>query len=196
MPTPYEKLENWLNHFETEFVQWNPFHLKCQLLDKSIEAGSEVRFYEIVVGLDYDVMGILIRRIRKEKLFLIEFQSDKKKALIAFEGRRTDTSCHFSHTEAFCMTTPVIGTIMNFLIFKVLCRKKTDFNLIRDDMKLDNLHLKNILTRGIYPDRFMIKELKNHTPVEEMEKLLWKIWDLYATIYKRVMRADHKTHIF
>ena len=50
------------------------------------------------------------------------------------------------------MTTPVVGTIMNFFIFKVLYRKKADFSLIRDDMRLDNLYLKNILTKGEYPD--------------------------------------------
>lgn len=77
-----------------------------------------------------------------------------------------------SHTEAFGITTPVVGTIMNFLIFKVLYRRKADFNLIRDDMGLDNLYLKNILTKGEYPDRFPAKELKNHIPAEEMAKLL------------------------
>ncbi len=41
-------------------------------------------------------------------------------------------------------------------------------------MRLDNLYLKNILTKGKgeYPDRFPAKELKNHTPVKEMAKLL------------------------
>lgn len=102
----------------------------------------------------------------------MEFQSDKKMAFITFEGRRTDTGCRFYHTEAFGMTTPVVGTIMNFFIFKVLYRKKADFSLIRDDMRLDNLYLKNILTKGEYPDRFPAKELKNHTPAKEMAKLL------------------------
>ncbi|MCI6795507.1 MAG: hypothetical protein MR581_06005 [Lachnospiraceae bacterium] len=39
IPAPYEKLERWLDHFETEFVRWSPFHLECQLLDHSIAAG-------------------------------------------------------------------------------------------------------------------------------------------------------------
>jgi hypothetical protein len=125
------------------------------------------------MGLDYDVTGTLIQSVRENNHFLMEFQSDKKTAFIMFEGRRTDTGCRFSHTEAFGMTTPVVGTIMNFLIFKVLYRKKADFNLIRDDMRLDNLYLKNILTKkGEYPDRFPAKELKNHTPAKEMAKLL------------------------
>ena len=51
-------------------------------------------------------------------------------AFITFEGTRTKTGCHFSHTEAFGMTTPVIGAIMNFLIFKVFFRKKANWQLI------------------------------------------------------------------
>lgn len=56
------------------------------------------------------------------------------------------------------MTTPVIGPIMNFLIFKILYRKKANFELIRDDMKLDNLYLKSILAEGKYPERFPEEE--------------------------------------
>lgn len=81
IPAPYERLESWLNHFEAEFVKWSPFHLECQLLDHSIEAGSKVRFYEIVMGLDYDVTGTLVQSIREKNHFRIIFQSDKKTAL-------------------------------------------------------------------------------------------------------------------
>ena len=171
IPASYEKLENWLHNFETEFVKWSPFHLECQLLDHSIAAGSKVRFYEIVMGLDYDVTGALIQSNLEKDHFLIEFQSDKKTAFITFEGMRTENGCRFSHTESFGLTTPVIGSVMNLLIFKVLYRKKADFGLIQDDMKLDNLYLKRILAEGRYPERFPEGELKNHTPAEELKNL-------------------------
>ena len=45
------------------------------------------------------------------------------------------------------MTTPVIGAIMNFLIFKVFFRKKANWQLIRDDMILDNRYLYDIRPR-------------------------------------------------
>ena len=51
------------------------------------------------------------------------------------------------------MTTPVIGAFMNFLIFKVFFRKKANWQLIRDDMILDNRYLYDILTEGKYPER-------------------------------------------
>ena len=94
-----------------------------------------------------------------ENHFRIVFRSDKKTAFITFEGKRTETGCHFSHTEAFGMTTPVIGAIMNFLIFKVFFRKKANWQLIRDDMILDNRYLYDILTEGKYPERIPLDKL-------------------------------------
>lgn len=57
------------------------------------------------------------------------------------------------------MTTPIIGHIINFLIFKVFFRKKADWKVIRNDMILDNQYLDKILTDGKYPDRIPIEEL-------------------------------------
>ncbi len=59
------------------------------------------------------------------------------------------------------MTTPVIGAIMNFLIFKVFFRKKANWQLIRDDMILDNKLLTDILVNGKYPERIPVEELKS-----------------------------------
>ena len=80
-------------------------------------------------------------------------------AFITFEGKRTETGCHFCHTETFGMTTPVIGAIMNFLIFKVFFRKKANWQVIRDDMILDNRYLYKILTEGKYPERILLDKL-------------------------------------
>jgi len=57
------------------------------------------------------------------------------------------------------MTTPIIGPIMNFLIFRVFFKKMCDWNLIRDDMILDNQYLTGILTEGRYPERIPKDEL-------------------------------------
>ena len=160
IPAPFEKLCWWVDNFEEEFVKWSPYHLECQLFDGEVETGNRVRFYEIVMGLDYDVSGTIIHSERDSEHFLFKFESDRKTAVITFEGKRTAKGCHFSHTEAFGMQTPVIGPIMNFLIFKVLYKKKADWKLIRDDMILDNALLSDILTKGKYPERIPIEELK------------------------------------
>ena len=159
IPASYEKLEAWTANFEEEFVKWSPYHIECNLYNGNYHAGSKVRFREIVMGLDYDVTGTITECEQDENHFRIVFQSDKKTAFITFEGKRTETGCHFSHTEAFGMTTPVIGAIMNFLIFKVFFRKKANWQLIRDDMILDNRYLYDILTEGKYPERIPLDKL-------------------------------------
>ena len=161
IPAPFEKLCLWADNFEEEFVKWSPYHLACQLFDGGINVGDRVRFYEIVMGLDYDVTGKIVHAERDADHFIFQFESDKQTAVITFEGTRTPEGCHFRHTEAFGMQTPVIGAIINFLIFKVFYRKKANWQLIRDDMILDNKYLSDILTEGKYPERISPDALRN-----------------------------------
>lgn len=156
---PYEKLEAWAANFEEEFVKWSPYHIECEMYDGNYQTGSRIRFREIVMGLDYNVTGTVKECEQDENHFRIVFQSDKKTAFITFEGKRTDKGCSFSHTESFGMTAPVIGPVMNFLIFKVFFRKKADWQLIREDMILDNRYLRDILTEGRYPERIPLEVL-------------------------------------
>ena len=118
------------------------------------------------MGLDYDVTGRITESEKDSDHFRIVFQSDAKTAFITFEANRTDGGIHFSHTEEFGMTTPVLGPIMNFLIFKVFFRKKADWSLIRDDMILDNRYLSDILVSGKYPGRIPVGELIRKNPGE------------------------------
>ena len=168
---PFEELDAWADNFEEEFVKWSPLHLKCELFDKGIKKGDRVRFYEIVMGMDYDVTGTIIESERDKDHFRISYESDKKTAIITFEGQRTPEGCSFSHTESFGMQTPIIGPIMNFLIFKVFFKKKANWALIRDDMKLDNIYLSNILSKGEYPERIPVEDVKKYSPKDLIETL-------------------------
>ena len=103
IPASYEKLKAWTANFEEEFVKWSPYHIECNLYNGNYHAGSKVRFREIVMGLDYDVTGMITECEQDENHFCIVFRSDKKTAFITFEGKRTETGCNFSHTEAFGM---------------------------------------------------------------------------------------------
>lgn len=167
---PFERLNTWADHFEEEFVKWSPLHLDCQLLSGGIRTGDKVRFHEIVMGLDYDVTGTIIDSERDSDHFRFVFESDKKTAVITFEGERTETGCRFSHTESFGLQTPVLGAIVNFLIFEVIYKKKANWDLIRDDMILDNLLLSDILTTGKYPERIPLDQIKNYSPKDLMAK--------------------------
>ncbi len=160
IPASFERLCEWVDNFEEEFVKWSPYHLECNLIDGGINAGDRLRFYEIVMGMDYDVTGTITFAQRDRNRFCFTFFSDAKTASITFEGKRTENGCKFTHTESFGISTPVIGPILNFIFFKVIYRKKADWNIIRQDMKLDNIYLKDILTEGKYPDRIPLSELK------------------------------------
>ncbi len=159
IPTPFEKLVAWADSFETEFVKWSPYHIECELFDGGINTGDRVRFREIVMGLDYDVTGTIIHSEQSKDHFIFTFLSDKKTASITFEGKRTEKGCSLTHTESFGSRTPIIGPIVNFLIFKVIYKKKADWNLIRNDMILDNKYLTDILVDGEYPERIPIEQL-------------------------------------
>jgi hypothetical protein len=156
---PYERMEAWANNFEEEFVKWRPYHIECELYGGGYQKGMRVRFREIIGGLDYNVTGHITECEQDSNHFRIVFQSTKKTAFITFEGKRTASGCHFSHTEAFGLTTPVIGSILEFLTFRIFYRKWCNWALIREDMILDNKYLNDILTKGKYPKRIPIDEL-------------------------------------
>ena len=151
--TPYERLLAWADNFREEFVKWSPYHIECEMYDGGYDKGMRVRFREIVGGLDYNVTGKITESEKDNDHFRIVFQSDKKTSFITFEGKRTESGCRFMHTEAFGLSTPIIGPILEFLTFKVFYRKWCNWKLIRDDMVLDNRYLKEILTEGRYPER-------------------------------------------
>ncbi len=159
IPAPYERLEAWVAHFGEEFVRWSPYHIECELYDGGYRVGNRIRFREIVMNLDYNVTGTVTECEQDRDHFRVVFRSDKKTAFITFEGKRTEAGCRFSHTEAFGMTTPVIGPVLNFLVFRVFFRKMANWQLIRDDMILDNQYLTGILTEGRYPDRIPTETL-------------------------------------
>jgi len=152
-------METWAANFEEEFIKWNLYHIKCNLYDGTYQAGSKVRFCVIVMGLDHDVTSTVTECEQDESHFRIVFQSDKKTGFISFEGKQTETGFHFSHTEAFGLIMPVIGAIMNFLLIKAFFREKANWQLIRDDMVLNNRYLSDILTEGKYPERFPLDKL-------------------------------------
>ena len=133
IPVPFEKFLAWADNFEEEFVKWSPLHYECNLYDNSLEVGGRLRFYEVVMGLDYDVTGKIIEHERDTDHLKVSFESDKKTAIITFEGNRTEMGLHFSHTEAF--------------------GKEANFQLVRDDMILDNHYLYDILVNDRYPER-------------------------------------------
>ncbi len=59
---------------------------------------------------------------------------------------QVDIKAPYERMEAFGLTKPVIGPILEFFTFKVFYRKWSNWKLIREDMILDNKYLNDILT--------------------------------------------------
>lgn len=166
---PFENFLKWTDNFEEEFVKWSPLHLECELFNKSINKGDKVRFYEIVMGLEYNVTGTLIESIRDNDHFKVTFESDKKTSLITFEAFKTNNGLRFEHTEAFGSQNKIFGGLINFLVFKVFYKKYCKWDMIQDDMKLDNLYLNDILAEGKYPERIDRDDINNYSPKKLLE---------------------------
>lgn len=160
---PFEALSAWVDHFEEEFVRWSPYHLECQLLSGGIKAGDRIRFYEIVMGMDYDVTGTIQDAERDEDHFRFTFLSDTRTARITFSGGRAPNGCFFEHTEEFGLNLPLIGAVVNFILFQIIYRRKADWQIIRDDMIMDNRYLAEILEKGIYPARIPVEMLRKQS---------------------------------
>ena len=81
---PFERLLDWADNFEEEFVRWSPLHIACQLFDKGIKKGDRVRFHEIVMGMEYDVSGTIAQsefpveiQIKVENIFSFSITRSK-----------------------------------------------------------------------------------------------------------------------
>ena len=65
------------------------------------------------------VTGTIVESEQDTDRFRFTFRSDAGTARITFEGRRTAKGCFFTHTESFGLGAPVIGPIINFILFRV-----------------------------------------------------------------------------
>lgn len=52
--------------------------LGCELLSGGIQIGDKVRFYEIVIGMDYNVTGTIIRAERDKDHFFFHLRERQK----------------------------------------------------------------------------------------------------------------------
>jgi hypothetical protein len=150
---PISELYDWLLKLDEYFVAWSPYHTYFKKSSGGWEEGDEIQFGELVKGVAYDVKGIICRHQKGPDSFSITFDSHSGLAAITFRGRSTDSGCEFTHIEEFGKPDTFWGSIFNWLLFKVIARKKADFQLIKADMAEDNRYLKQILETGIYPAR-------------------------------------------
>lgn len=150
---PLSELYLWLQALDTNFVKWSPYHEYFQKISGGFDVGDKIQFKELVMGVPYDIKGIIQRHDKNEDGFQIMFETMSGLAHIYFIGDATDTACRFTHIEEFGKPDTLFGKMFNWFLFEVAAKKKANWQLIKDDMAEDNMYLKQILETGVYPER-------------------------------------------
>ncbi len=148
-----DELYRWFLELDKNFVRWSPYHEYFTKLTGGFEVGDQVRFKELVMGVPYDISGVIRLREKTEDGFRIMFETMSGLAHIYFIGEKTESGCRFTHVEEFGKPDTFFGKIFNWILFEVLAKKRANWQLIKDDMAEDNAYLKQILEDGVYPVR-------------------------------------------
>jgi hypothetical protein len=148
-----DDLYNWLLALDENFVKWSPPHEYFRKLDGGLDVGDRIQFKEEVMGVPYDIKGIIKRKDKKDDGFEVMFETMSGLAHIYFIGRKTKSGVRFTHIEEFGKPDTFFGKMFNWLLFEVIAKKRANWQLILDDMRQDNVYLKEILEEGKYPGR-------------------------------------------
>ncbi len=144
--TSIDSLYQWFLELDKNFIDWDKErHTDFRFLSKEKEVGAKIYFEEMVDGVKYEIKGKIIEKTKTSEQFVFAFKTSVGLAHIYFIGRKTENGVLFTHIEKFGKQTPFIGNIVNFLLFKVIAKKKANWDLILNDMKGDNERLKIIM---------------------------------------------------
>lgn len=150
---PLDELYDWLLSLDENFVKWSPYHEYFQKLTGGFNVGDKLQFRETVMGVPYDITGIIRQHEKSADGFRIMFETMSGIGHISFIGEKTASGCRFTHIEEFGKADTFFGKIFNWLLFDVIAKKRANWQLIKDDMAEDNMYLKQILETGVYPER-------------------------------------------
>jgi hypothetical protein len=143
--TTLDNLFNWFKDLEKNFSKWHPNHKKFQKVTGGDDVGDIIYFEQCVGGIWYKIKGKITAREKSTTSFRLEFKTMSGIGKISFIAKATKEGCIFTHNETFGLEAPLIGGPINFLIFKIIARKKANWDLILQDMKEDNENLKKIM---------------------------------------------------
>ncbi len=156
LSVPLDALYGWLEALDENFVKWSPYHECFKKVSGGLDVGGKIQFKELVMGVPYDITGIIQRHEKNDGGFQIMFETMSGLAHIYFIGEKTGSGCRFTHIEKFGKPDTFFGKIFNWLLFKIIAKKRANWQLILDDMKEDNVYLKQILEAGVFPERTVL----------------------------------------
>ena len=156
---PLNVLYNWLQALDKNFVKWSPYHEYFHKITGGFNVGDKIQFKERVMGVYYDIKGIIQKHEISDDSFQIVFETMSGLAHIYFIGESIKSGCRFTHIEEFGKPDTFFGRIFNWFLFDVIAKKRANWQLIKDDMEEDNMYLKQILETGVYPETKGYKEI-------------------------------------
>lgn len=150
---PLDALYEWLLALDKNFVKWSPYHRRFKKRSGGFGVGDRIWFCERVSGVTYRVGGVIKTNEKNRDGFKMVFETMSGLSRIYFIGGKTDGGCSFTHIEEFGKPNTKFGRFLNRLLFCLLFRRRANWQLIQNDMVLDNTFLKQILETGVYPER-------------------------------------------
>ncbi len=151
LDVPLEDVFQWFASLDTHFTQWSPNHTFFHKVSGGLAVGDTIEFEELIMGVRYRIRGVIQTRTKTDTTFCIAFETLSGLAHIKFIGERTEQGCLFTHREEFGKPDTLFGRFFNWMLFRVIARKRANWPLIVSDMQKDNLYLKQILETGVYP---------------------------------------------
>ncbi len=142
--TTPDKIFNWFQNLDRHFTEWHPNHKKFVKVTGGMDEGDIVYFEECVDGKWYKVKGKITKIEKTERGWRVELKT--LLAQLSFIVEAKEDGCVFTHIESFGFKTPIIGSLIDFLILKVF-DSSIRIDLIRKDMEEDGKNLKKILER-------------------------------------------------
>lgn len=146
---PFEELKEWFQRLDHYFPLWYPDQKRTfKLLSGSMKRGSKVAFEEEIKGAKLTNKGKIVRNRVEPDRFEIAIKTGAGLGKVRYLGRRTPNGCHFTNVEEFGISIPIIGHLINFLMFNLFIRQCANMHLVLADIKKDNQQLQLALEGG------------------------------------------------
>ena len=115
--TTPEKIFDWFKNLDKHFTEWHPDHKKFVKVTGGTDKGDIVYFEECVDGKWYKVKGKITKIEKTERGWRAEMKTLLARIIFITEAK--EDICTFIHIESFGFKTPIIGSLIDFLMLKV-----------------------------------------------------------------------------
>ncbi len=72
---PLDELYRWLKALDENFAKWSPHHEYFRKVSGGLDVGEKIRFKELVMGVPYDIKGMIKENQKTDADFRIMFET-------------------------------------------------------------------------------------------------------------------------